>query len=147
MSPMSAGTCRDLGWWQIGQGHDILVVSEAPIDGLTIRAATADNPASNSLAIMATGGTGGLLARQFHGFESIFLATDNDLTGDQIAGEARELTGPGQTVVRVRPPSDFKDWNAAWQQDPESVKAVWNEALRGIERGVGKGSEHEGFER
>lgn len=146
-APMPWGSRRDLGWWQVGQGHDTLIITEAPIDGLTIRAATADNPAVASTTILATGGTGGLLPRQFQGFGTVLLATDNDLTGDKIAGEARALAGPGQTVSRVRPPSDFKDWNAAWQANPEVVKEAWNEALRGVEKCLEKGSQHDEYER
>ncbi|MHB1956391.1 MAG: hypothetical protein ACYCOU_21895, partial [Sulfobacillus sp.] len=67
--------------------------------------------------------------------------------GDKIAGEARALAGPGQTVSRVRPPSDFKDWNAAWQANPEVVKEAWNEALRGVEKCLEKGSQHDEYER
>ncbi len=147
-SPMAVGTRRDLGWWQIGQGHDTLIITEAPIDGLTVLAAMPDTPAINSVAIMATGGTGGLNPKQFQGFDRILLATDADREGDRIAEEAQSMAQPRQTVTRVRPQEGFKDWNVAWQADPESVKSIRAQAFKGIGRGVRKEPEHEeSFER
>ena len=135
-SPMSAGSNRSAGWWQMGQGHDILIVTEAPIDGLTVAAALLDTREYAAQAsFLATGGTGGLNARQFVGYDTIMVATDADREGDRIADDVVPLTRPGQTIVRVRPLMGHKDWNAAWQVDSESVKRAWHEAFQGLERG------------
>ena len=136
-SPMSAGLSqKSTGWWQMGQGHDILIVTEAPIDGLTVASALLDTReyAAQS-TFLATGGTGGLNPKQFQGFDTIMVGTDADREGDRIADDVVPLTRNGQTIVRVRPPEGCKDWNAAWQQDPQSVKQTWHEAFQGLERG------------
>ena len=135
-SPMSAGSQKSAGWWQIGQGRQVLIVTEAPVDGLTVASALLDTReyAAQS-SFLATGGTGGLNAWQFVGYDTIMVATDADREGDQIAQEAQAMSQPGQTVIRVRPPMGHKDWNAAWQADSESVKRTWHEAFQGLERG------------
>lgn len=49
-----------------------------------------------SVAIMATGGAGGLNPKQFQGFATIVLATGADREGARIATEAGLMTGLGQ---------------------------------------------------
>lgn len=133
--PMAPGSHKQAGWWQIGPADaPTLIVTEAPIDGLTVAASlptfttqTPDLPAN--IVIMALGGESGFTPRQLTGHTQILCATDNDAAGERFADQIRAAAGLGQTVARVRPPAGYKDWNAAWQAHPELTRATWARAL------------------
>ncbi len=131
--PMSAGSQKSAGWWQVGSGHDILIVVEAPIDGLSILAALSPEQTAH-VSIMATGGTGGVLERQFTGYRTIITATDRDAQGEAIAREVETIAH--RSALRIRPPETFKDWNDVWQAAPDLAGETWKQAFRQIEQPI-----------
>lgn len=132
--PMAPGSRKREGWWQIG-GTDAptLIITEAPIDALSVAASLPtfheERPEiPPDVAIMALGGEAGFDPRQLQGHTRILCATDNDPAGDRFAAEIRAAIHPGQYVARIRPPAGSKDWNAAWQSYPTVVRAIWSRA-------------------
>ncbi len=133
--PMAPGSHKQAGWWQIGpRDAATLIITEAPIDGLTVAASlptvterTPDLPAD--VAICALGGEAGFTPRQLAGHQRILIATDNDAAGARFAAQIRAAAAPGQTVERVSPPAGYKDWNAAWHDQPAWSRVTWARAL------------------
>ncbi len=133
--PMAPGSHKRDGWWQIGASDaPTLIITEAPIDGLSVAALL---PTVNDLhsdlppnvAIMALGGEAGFDPRQLQGHTRILCATDNDPAGERFAAAIRAATRKGQTVERIRPPAGTKDWNQVLQTQPDRGRAVWMRAM------------------
>ncbi len=131
--PLAPGTTKSAGWWQIGSGRDVLVVVEAPIDGLSILAALPPEQVSH-VSILATGGTGGVLERQFHDYNVIITATDRDGVGGKIAQEVEGAAH--RPTIRVAPPASFKDWNDVWKANPGLATETWAQAFRALEQPI-----------
>jgi hypothetical protein len=133
--PMAPGSHKQAGWWQIGPADAAtLIITEAPIDGLTVAASlptvterTPDLPAG--VAICALGGEAGFTPPQLVGHHQILIATDNDAAGARFAAQIRAAAQPGQIVERVSPPAGYKDWNAVWQAQPALARVTWARAL------------------
>jgi len=131
--PKVKGTDSSKGWWQVGAyPAPTLIITEAPIDALSLWAGLSEKN-RESTRIIATGGEGGLKAPGlWAGTERIFLAQDRDNAGHQqalktwIAAYAASVRCP---VTRILPPGTAKDWNAAWQVDPRAVQEALSQAL------------------
>ncbi len=136
--PMAPGSRKQEGWWQIGSTTaDTLIITEAPIDGLSVAASlptfSDHTPAlPPDIAILALGGEAGFTPRQLAGHSEILCATDNDGAGERFADQIQAAAVPGQTVVRVQPPTGYKDWNAVWQDHPTLARATWAHALEAL---------------
>lgn len=136
--PMAPGSHKQAGWWQMGPADAAtLIVTEAPIDGLTVAAClptfTDQTPdLSVDLAILALGGEAGFTPRQLTGHTRILCATDNDAAGERFAEQICAAAQPGQTVERIRPPAGYKDWNAAWQVHPALARATWARVMETV---------------
>ena len=133
--PMAPGSHKRDGWWQIGPSDaDTLIITEAPIDGLSVAASlptfTDQHPEPPpGVAMMALGGEAGFHPRQLEGHTRILCATDNDPAGERFAAEIRAAARKGQTVERVRPPAGTKDWNQVLQAQPDRGRALWTRAM------------------
>ena len=128
--PMAPGSHKQDGWWQIGSANAAtLIITEAPIDGLTVAASLPTAMAATDLptdvAICALGGEAGFTPRQLVGHQHILIATDNDAAGERFVAQIRAAVQLGQTVERICPPKGYKDWNAAWQAQPTVARATW----------------------
>ena len=133
----------DQGWWQVGPyAAPTLVVTESPIDALSLWAALSDADRQVT-RIVATGGTSRLTAPDiFAGVQRVFTAQDADAAGETQARHTLEdVAAAGLTVpvARLQPPTGAKDWNDAWQAAPSVVQRClaqqWHpEADRGRDR-------------
>ena len=133
-APKAPGTQTGRGWWQVGPyPASTVIVTEAPIDALSLWAALM--PADRETTrIVATGGEGGLSAPGlWAGTERVYLAQDRDQAGGKqalktwIAAYAASTRCP---TTRLLPPGSAKDWNAAWQADPNAVRTALATALQ-----------------
>jgi len=131
-APKAAGTDSVKGWWQVGPyPAPTTIITEAPIDALSIWAALTPKDREHT-RIIATGGEGGLKASGvWAGSERVFLAQDRDPAGHKQALKAWRAAYDAAArcpISRLLPPLE-KDWNAAWQADPTRVREVLSAAL------------------
>nr|WP_031942663.1 toprim domain-containing protein [Sulfobacillus thermotolerans]AEP14296.1 hypothetical protein [Sulfobacillus thermotolerans] len=119
--PTAKGSRKDAGWWQIGQGRQCVIATEAPIDALTVYAGLHAMRFAHHVTIVAGGGQGGFTARQWTGFPTVVVATDRDAAGDGFDTTIRSQVTREQTVLRLQPPAGYKDWNEAWRQDVSTM--------------------------
>ncbi|MCY0886415.1 MAG: hypothetical protein OWV35_11165, partial [Firmicutes bacterium] len=85
--PMAPGSSKRAGWWQIGAPTaPTLIITEAPIDGLSVAASL--TPVTDihprlpaDVAILALGGEAGFTPRQLQGHRQVLCATDRDEAG------------------------------------------------------------------
>ena len=129
---MAKGSRKEAGWWQIGTGRRAVVATEAPIDALTVYAGLQAMRWEHQVTVVAGGGQGGFLPRQWAGFPAVVVATDRDAAGDGFEAVIRRQVAPAQPVWRLRPPADYKDWNEAWQQDRSRLLKVLQATLHGV---------------
>lgn len=133
--PMAPGSHKSDGWWQIGERTAAtLIITEAPIDALSIIAALptyTDGPSAipSNIALMALGGEAGFSPRQLAGHNQVMIATDRDEAGDRFEALIRAAAFPHQTVERIVPPRGYKDWNEAWQENPGNMQILWARAM------------------
>lgn len=123
--PTAKGSRKDAGWWQIGQGRQCVIATEAPIDALTVYAGLHAMRYDHHVTIVAGGGQGGFTERQWTGFPTVVVATDRDPAGDGFDTTIRSQVKREQTVLRLQPPAGHKDWNEAWRKDlPTMMKTL-----------------------
>ncbi len=118
---------RDVkGWWQVGPyGAETLIVTESPIDALSLWAGLSSEDRETT-RIVATGGASRLTAPGiFANATKIFSAQDRDAAGEAQAEQmATDVVAAGLSisVQRLRPPQGAKDWNDAWRAGPSVVR-------------------------
>ncbi len=122
----AVGSRDTKGWWQVGPyGAATLIVTESPIDALSLWAGLALEDRETT-RIVATGGASRLTAPGiFAGVERVFTAQDADAAGETQARHTLEdVAAAGLTVpvARLQPPTGAKDWNDAWQAAPSVVR-------------------------
>lgn len=122
------------GWWQVGPyPAPTLIVTEAPIDALTLWAALPDD-ARATTRIIATGGADTPKAPGvWAGVERLICAQDRDSAGDSQAHEAAvaaRMAGlAGTQMVRLTPPPRAKDWSEVWMASPDVVRRQMHRLL------------------
>lgn len=95
---------------------DVLLITEAPIDALSL--ASVGYPAT---ALCGTTGPDWL--RRAAAFKTILIGTDNDAAGDRAAAQLADDCNLGSRCYRLRPTTG-KDWNEALQQLGEQAVAA-----------------------
>lgn len=132
-NPIAPRSQRGDGWWQVGPyPASTLIVTEAPIDALSLWAALSESDRART-RIVATGGAGGLhVPGMWKGAERVFAAQDRDQEGARQAKQVLDaLKAAGLSAGmfgRLTPPAG-KDWNAAWQASPEAVRRAVHDSL------------------
>ena len=112
------GTDKKAGWWQFSKGNaptDILVITEQPIDALSVMAAATALRQYDQIAVAGFGGQGGLTEKLVATGRHIIIATDPDDAGRGYAKKIEEMAQrlpTVQSVTRCLPPEglDWKDW-------------------------------------
>ncbi len=124
------GTDKKAGWWQFSKGNapkDILVITEQPIDALSVMAAATALRQHDAITVVGFGGQGGLTEKLVSTGKHIFIATDPDNPGLGYADEIERLAQrlpTVQSLTRCLPP-DGKDWNEWWKTDrPAATQAL-----------------------
>ena len=102
------------GWFHLGYSRQTLIITESPIDAITLWASAIEEGVAHRLSIRSSSGAGGLSERMWAGFEAVVADFDNDAAGRRYADWVIEHRGEHETTC-VTPPDAFKDWNAAWQ--------------------------------
>jgi hypothetical protein len=98
------GVFRTMGAFEVER----LTITEAPIDALSLFACYVP-----SVAIGGKDGLAEWVLKKCR-FKTVQIAFDADTAGDTAAERLGEvLRSRGASVIRLRPPSPFKDWNEA----------------------------------
>ncbi len=111
---VASGSRLKDGWFHLGYSRQTLIITESPIDAITLWASAIEEGVAHRLSIRSSSGAGGLSERMWAGFEAVVAAFDNDAAGRRYADWVIEHRGEHETTC-VTPPDAFKDWNAAWQ--------------------------------
>ena len=120
---VAPGSRLKAGWFSIGRGMDAVVITESPIDALTVWASGIEEGLAHRVTIRSTAGAGGLTQRLWEGFPRVVVATDRDDAGDSYAQWVESHQTTGGSIIRVTPPAPHKDWNEAWQGGARRVLA------------------------
>lgn len=132
-----AGTDKKSGWWQFSQGNtpkEIVVITEQPIDALSVMAAAKRLDRHDQLAVIGFGGTGGVTEKLVATGTHVIIATDHDPAGLGYATEIESLAHrlPGiQSVTRCLPPGGL-DWNDWWQTHPQAATQALGATLASV---------------
>jgi 5S rRNA maturation endonuclease (ribonuclease M5) len=99
------------GWTYIIPGDNIIIITEAPIDGISLKYYYQNS------TIVSTGGRIGFnkIAPYLKNNKKVLLAHDNDKSGDAQADKLMELIN--KNVERLRPLYKLKDWNEVLKYD------------------------------
>ena len=128
------GTDKKAGWWQFSKGNqpkDIVIITEHPIDALSVMAAAAILGRQGDIAVVGFGGQGGLTDKLVATGTHIIIATDHDPAGLGYVQEVEKLTPRIPTVqstTRCLPPTG-KDWNDWWRTDRQAAAQALQAAL------------------
>jgi hypothetical protein len=112
---VAPGSRLKVGWFSVGRGTDAVIITESPIDALTVRASAIEEGLAHRGTILSTAGAGGLTQQLWEGFPRVVVATDRDQAGDSYAQWVESHYAAVGSVIRVTPPAPHKDWNEAWQ--------------------------------
>ncbi len=140
---VAAGSRLKDGWFHLGRSRQTLVVTESPIDAITLWASAIEEGIAHHLSIRSSSGAGGLSERMWAGFEAVVAAFDNDAAGRRYAEWVIEYRGEQETTC-LMPPDLYKDWNAAWQDGRRGFlerTRLWEReptVIRDGERGLGR---------
>lgn len=128
------GTDKKAGWWQFSawnQPKSILVLTEQPIDALSVMSAAVWAERQMEVAVAGFGGQGGVTEKLVGSAPHLIIATDHDTAGlgyaQQIEHIAQRLPTV-QSVTRCLPP-EGKDWNDWWRQDRDAAITALARAL------------------
>ncbi len=128
------GTNKKAGWWQFSQDNspkDIVVITEQPIDALSVMAAAQQLGQPDQIAVIGFGGQGGVTEKLVSTGTHIIIATDHDRAGvgyaQDIEQKAHRLPSI-QSVTRCLPPQG-QDWNEWWKADPQAATQALKDAL------------------
>ena len=111
---VASGSRLKDGWFHLGHSRQTLIITESPIDAITLWASAIAEGVAHRLSIRSSSGAGGLSERMWVGFEAVVAAFDNDAAGRRYAEWVTQYRGEHKTTC-VMPPDGYKDWNAAWQ--------------------------------
>lgn len=120
---VAPGSRLKAGWFSIGRGTDAVIITESPIDALTVWASAIEEGLAHRVIIRSTAGAGGLTQSLWEGFPRVVVATDRDEAGDSYAQWVESHQTTGGSVIRVTPPAPHKDWNEAWQRGDRNLLA------------------------
>ncbi|NMP23477.1 toprim domain-containing protein [Sulfobacillus harzensis] len=140
---VASGSRLKDGWFHLGHSRQTLIITESPIDAITLWASAIEEGVAHRLSIRSSSGAGGLSERMWAGFEAVVAAFDNDAAGRRYAEWVTEHRGEHETTC-VRPPNPYKDWNAAWQaglRELLNTTRLWDRevtVIRDGEREVGR---------
>lgn len=112
---VAPGSRLKAGWFSIGCGTAAVVITESAIDALTVWASAIEEGLAHRVTIRSTAGAGGLTQRLWEGFPRVVVATDRDAAGNSYAQWVESYHTAAVSVIRVTPPTPYKDWNEAWQ--------------------------------
>lgn len=125
---------KKAGWWQFSKGNtskNILVITEHPIDALSVMAATIALRQHDRIAVVGFGGTGGITDKLVSAGTHIIICTDSDIVGlgyaQDIESRAHRLPAV-QSVTRCLPPTGL-DWNDWWRTDRQATTQALRTAL------------------
>ena len=82
---VAPGSRLKAGWFSIGRGTDAVIITESPIDALTVWASAIEEGLAHRITVRCTAGAGGLTDRLWEGFSQVVVATDRDAAGDSYA--------------------------------------------------------------
>lgn len=102
------------GWFTLGHSPGTLIITESPIDALTLWASAIQEGVAHRVSIRSSSGAGGLTERMWQEFDAVVGAFDNDAAGRGYAEWLGQHRAAGETRC-LTPPNPYKDWNAAWQ--------------------------------
>lgn len=102
------------GWFMLGHSPETLIITESPIDALTLWASAIQEGVAHRVSIRSSSGAGGLTERLWQPFDAVVGAFDNDAAGHGYAEWLGQHRSAGETLC-LTPPEPYKDWNAAWQ--------------------------------
>lgn len=129
-----AGTDKKAGWWQFSYGNapqDIFVITEQPIDALSVMAAAQRLGQHDQIAVIGFGGQGSITEKLVATGRHIIIAVDHDDAGMGYAQEIERLAPRQptvQSVARCLPPEGL-DWNDWWKGDPKAAAQALSTAL------------------
>ncbi|AUW92639.1 hypothetical protein BXT84_00620 [Sulfobacillus thermotolerans] len=147
MKMAMTGTDKKAGWWQFALGNvpkDIVILTEQPIDALSVMAAAQMLGRDNDIAVVGFGGQGGVTEKLVGMGAHVVIATDHDAAGLGYANEIERMVGTrreGQTMARCLPPPEM-DWNEWWQADPQAASHALGNTLHQV-----RGKQPNPFER
>ena len=75
---VAPGSRLKAGWFSIGRGTDAVVITESPIDALSVWASAIEEGLAHRVTIRSTAGAGGLTQSLWEGFPRVVVATDRD---------------------------------------------------------------------
>lgn len=102
------------GWFTLGHSPGTLIITESPIDALTLWASAIQEGVAHRVSIRSSSGAGGLSVRMWQEFDGVVGVFDNDAAGQGYADWLGQHRSTGETLC-LTPPDPYKDWNAAWQ--------------------------------
>jgi hypothetical protein len=111
---VASGSRLKDGWFHLGRSRQTLIITESPIDAITIWADAVREGVAHRVSIRSSSGAGGLSERMWAGFDAVMAAFDNDAAGRRYAEWVIEHRGEHE-ITCITPPNAYKDWNAAWQ--------------------------------
>jgi len=111
---VAGGSRLKEGWFTLGHSPETLIITESPIDALTLWASAIQEGVAHRVSIRSSSGAGGLTERLWQGFDAVVGAFDNDAAGQGYADWLEQHRSAGETLC-LTPPEPYKDWNAAWQ--------------------------------
>ena len=129
-----AGTDKKAGWWQFSKGNEpkeIIVITEQPIDALSVMAAAAILGRQGDIAVLGFGGQGGITEKLLATGKHLIIATDHDPAGLGYVQEVEKLTPRIPTVQSTTRclPQVGKDWNDWWREDRSGAAQALKVAL------------------
>lgn len=139
---VAAGSRLKEGWFTLGRSSGTLIITESPIDSITLWASAIQDGVAHRVSIRSSSGAGGLTERMWQIFDVVVGAFDNDGAGNGYAEWVRQQRGERGTTS-IMPPNPYKDWNAAWQDGRGEflvTTKLWERELVAVrvERGVGR---------
>lgn len=111
---VASGSRLKDGWFTLGQSRETLIITESPIDAITLWASAIDEGIAHRVSIRSSSGAGGLAEPMWEGFDAVVTAFDQDAAGLGYAEWVRQHRGQAPTTT-ISPDGAYKDWNAAWQ--------------------------------
>ena len=111
---VASGSRLKDGWVTLGQSRQTLVITESPIDAITLWASAIDEGVAHRVSIRSSSGAGGLAERMWKGFDAVVTAFDHDAAGQGYAEWVRQHRSK-DPITTISPPGSYKDWNEAWR--------------------------------